>query len=85
MVRAKTKGWFLLGVVFAKGCEFLLVSLGKGLGEGSGEWWGVVLLWKVRENGKGPKFSKFVFLVSFPRRNPGKGPKTPRSGKSAPP
>ena len=28
------KGSFLLGVIFAKGCEFLLVSLGEGFGVG---------------------------------------------------
>ena len=32
--RAETKGWFLPGVAFAKGCEFLLVSLGEGFGVG---------------------------------------------------
>ena len=31
LLRAETKGWFLPGVVFAKGCGFLLVSLGEGL------------------------------------------------------
>ena len=34
VLRAKTKGQFLPGVVFAKGREFLLVSLGEGFGVG---------------------------------------------------
>ena len=34
--RAEFKGKVLPGVVVAKGCEFLLVSLGEGLGSGSG-------------------------------------------------
>ena len=41
-LRAEPKGQFLLGIVFAKGCEFLLV--GGGLGSGSGGWWGGGLL-----------------------------------------
>ena len=32
----------LPGVVFAKGCELLLVFLGEGFGSGSGGWWGLV-------------------------------------------
>ena len=29
------------------------MSLGRGLGSGSGEWQGVAFLWKMREKGKG--------------------------------
>ena len=29
------------------------MSLGRGLGSGSGGWWGAVFLWKIREKGKG--------------------------------
>ena len=36
----KLKGSFLPGVVFSKGCEFLLVSLGGDLRSGSGGWGG---------------------------------------------
>ena len=36
--RAETMAQFLPGVVFAEGCEFLLVFLGEGLGSGSGGW-----------------------------------------------
>ena len=32
VVGSKLRGSFLPGVVFAKGCEFLLVSLGEGFG-----------------------------------------------------
>ena len=34
IVRAETKGQFLPGVVFAKGCELLVVSLRNGFGVG---------------------------------------------------
>ena len=43
----------LPGVVFAKGCEFLLLSLGKGFGVGFRGWWGAVSCGKKRENGEG--------------------------------
>ena len=46
------KGSFYRGVVFAKGCEFLLVSLGRGFGSGSGGWW-VVSCAKWRKRGRG--------------------------------
>ena len=49
----KPKGNFYRGEVFAKGRDVLLVSLGEGLGSGSGGWWGAVFLWKIREKGKG--------------------------------
>ena len=39
------------GVVFAKGCEFLLVSLGRDLRVGFR--WELFFLWKMREKGKG--------------------------------
>ena len=45
----KLKGSFI-GVFFAKGCEFRLVSLGAEFGV---EFRGVVFLWKIREKGKG--------------------------------
>ena len=51
--RPSEKFNFLPGVVFAKECEFLLVSLGECLGSGSGGWWGVVFPWKIRGKGKG--------------------------------
>ena len=38
------------GLVFAKECEFLLVSLGEGFGAGSGGWWGGC---PVENKGKG--------------------------------
>ena len=44
--RAETKGKFLPGVVFAKGCEFVLVSLGDGFGV-----WG-----RVQGGGGGGRF-----------------------------
>ena len=34
----RNEGIAFTGVVFAKGCEFLLVSL-EGVGSGSGGWW----------------------------------------------
>ena len=51
--RAETKGSFLLGLVFAKGCKFLLVSLGQGLGSGSGRWWGWSSCGKQGKRGRG--------------------------------
>ena len=49
----KLRGIFLLGVVFEKGCEFLLVSLGEGFGVGFRWVLGGGFLWKMRENGEG--------------------------------
>ena len=49
----KLKGSFYRGVVVAKGCEFLLLSLGEGFGVGFRGWWGVAFLWKMREKGEG--------------------------------
>ena len=49
----KLKGSFLPGVVFAKGWQFPLVSLGEGFRVGFRGVAGVVLLWKMREKGKG--------------------------------
>ena len=40
-------------VVFVKGWQFLLVSLGEGLGSGSVGWWGWVFLWKKGKGGGG--------------------------------
>ena len=52
--RAETKGQFFTGDRFRKrGAEFLLLSMGEGLGSASGRWWGVVFLWKLRETGMG--------------------------------
>ena len=51
--RAEIKGQFLPGVVFAKGCEFLLVFLGEGFGVGFRVVVGEGFLWKMCEKGKG--------------------------------
>ena len=42
-----------MGVVFAKRCEFLVVSLKEGFGVGFRWVGGVVFLWKRREKRKG--------------------------------
>ena len=51
--RTETKGYFLPGVVFAKVCEFLLVSLGKGFGVRFRWVVGVVFLCVMRKKGGG--------------------------------
>ena len=50
LIGQKVKGSFLAGVVFAKGCTFLL---GRGLGSGSGGRLGLLFLLKMRERGNG--------------------------------
>ena len=59
-----------LKVVFAKWCEFLLVSPRRRVGVGFGGWWGVVFLWKMREKGKGAgkvgRLSKLPFTKCLP-------------------
>ena len=91
-VRAETnlKVEFLPGVVFAKGCESLLVSWGRGLGSGSGGWWGGGGWFSWRKWGKrgsgwgwewGRSFSPifvtgcvFHRVVAFPKNDPPRGP-----------
>ena len=48
------QGVILTGDRFRKGVQLPIgVPGGRGLGSGSGAWWGVVCLWETREKGRG--------------------------------